>query len=111
MEIKEKIALYAEAIKKASQAALESDPVEDGGTCNLDSVTINFTGWRQSHIDELSQLANVQISHKLSGFHSGYRFISTPTFGQANRRTTMVEAANKILRSYNIPSSVYYAMD
>jgi len=109
--MKEKIEQFANAIKQANEAARAASLPDDGGTCNLDSVVIDFSGWRQTQIDQVQQLSGVQISAKLSGMWKGYCFVQTAAHGQANNRTRMVEAAYQKLKELGIPASVYYAMD
>lgn len=107
----EKIELYAKAIKEASIAAELAFNPDDGGTCNLDSVVIDFSGWNRKSIAKVSELSGVEISEKLTSLYKGFCFVSIPLHGQANTRTRMAEAANRKLRELGIPSSIYYHMD
>lgn len=102
---------YAKAIKEAEQAALNASTKEDGGTCNLDTVTIDFKGWRQVDINKVSELSGIRIGDKLGGFHGGCRFVWFTTYGQANERTRMAEAAAKCLRAKEIPVYMWYCAD
>ena len=101
----------ATALKEAQKAANEASLPEDGGTCNSDTVIIDFKGWRQKKIDQLMAASGISISDSLSGWHKGYRFISFDISGQGNNRCRMVEAAKRKLKDLGIPASVYYQMD
>ena len=104
---------YSVAFKVAKEAALTaSNPKEDGGTCNLDSVVIYLKGWRQADIDMLQKVSGVRFTTKIEGgFWKGYWFVDLPAHGQGNNRSRMVEAAAKKLKEFNVPVSVYYQMD
>ena len=112
--MKAKYNQFKEAIIKANKAAIEaSKPEDDWGTCNLDSVVIDFTGWRSTAIEKLSEDTGVRISYKLSSWMwKGCCFISFPADGMANNRTRMVEAAYKSLKEFGIEEArMYYQMD
>lgn len=103
---------FAEAIKEAKKAAQEKSNVPDDGTCNMDTVVIDFSGWRQSQVDKLQGMAGVRIGEKMSGIWRGHRFVWFGSgHGQAARRTAMEEAAHKKLQELGIPSTVWYQMD
>ena len=103
---------WANAIKEAITAASNASKKEDGGTCNLDAVVIDFTGWRQTSIQSLAQKAGVQIGEKLSGWMwKGSCFVNIPTEGQGSNNTRMVEAAVKKLKELGLPATTYYQMD
>lgn len=103
---------WANAIKEATAAAAGASANEDGGTCNLDSIVIDFTGWRQTSIQALAEKTGVTISDKLSGWMwKGSCFVNIPTNGQGNNNTRMVEAAVKKLKELGLPASTYYQMD
>lgn len=107
---------YAAALKFAEAAALEANKPgaeNDGGTCNFDSPTIDFTGWRQPDIDKLNEVFGSEIiGNKISGkYWKGHRWVNTTTYGQAANRTRMAEAANKVLKAHDIPASMYYQAD
>jgi hypothetical protein len=103
---------WANAIKEAAVAAAGASKLEDGGTCNLDSIVIDFTGWRQTAISSVAEKSGVHISDKLSSWMwKGSCFVNMPTNGQGNNNTRMVEAAVKKLKELGIPASTYYQMD
>ena len=116
----DKILLLAKALKEANEAAENAAKgVDDGGTCNLDTVIIKLKRWRETDISMLAGESGIELSDKLSGWWNGYRFIRFRDWGMANRRTTAVEAAYKSLKEsckaifdddeYSV--GVYYAMD
>lgn len=109
--MKEKIQKLAEALKRADEAALREANTDDGGTCNFDTPLIRLEGWSKSEIKEASDLANVEIGDKLSGWHKGYRYVRVKLYGQANRRTLMAEAAERSLEADGYDVSMYYHMD
>jgi hypothetical protein len=107
------ISRYASAIKEADWAATQAHIAnqEDGGTCNLDTVLIDFTGWKQTDIDKLVYQSGIRIGNRMSGWHKGSRFVWTSIHGQGNGRSRMVEAAANKLKELDIPASVWYQMD
>lgn len=108
----DKIQIYADAIKAAQIAANEANQPEDGGTCNMDSVVIDFTGWRDTAIQQVAALSGISIGDKLSSWMwKGSCFINFNVNGQGNNRSRMVEAAHRKLKELEIPASVYYQMD
>lgn len=112
MNKKQAIAHYAVAIKQAAKEALTEADAEDGGTCNLDHLVIDFKGWREKDIQEVARLSGIDIGDKYSyGIYKGCSSISIPINGQANRRTRMVEAAKRYLKEQGIEAYVVYMMD
>lgn len=104
---------WVDALKAANQAAIAAaENKEDGGTCNLDTVIIDFTGWRKPDIAMLKQKSGIDIGDKMeSGIFKGYRFVWTAHEGQANLRTRMVVAAYNVLHEAGLPATVWYQMD
>lgn len=99
-------------LKQANQVAIEADPKDDGGTCNFDSPVIHLRGVRKATIQEIEKLSGI----KLTDFHSrffgaGSYWIGVTTYGQANQRTVMAEAAYKFLKDKGYEVSIYYQMD
>lgn len=101
----------AAALKEAQKAAALASTADDGGTCNLDSVIIDFKGWRQKKIDELIAKSGIGIGDALSGWHKGFRFIRFEVMGQGNNRTRTVKAAKRKLNELGVDASIYYQMD
>lgn len=115
---------YFQAILAADKAAREvSRPSDDGGTCNLDSMIVDFKGWREKDVQELSKQTGLYISGPLSGWHKGFRFVDVACVGQGNNRTRMIEAAKKAFNDAMLiifqpakdevlpGASIYYQMD
>ena len=102
-----------EALIKAQESASKIGTLypEDGGTCNLDSVLIKLQGWKLADIEQASFYGEVPISDKLTGIYRGYRFVMFTLYGQANRRTRMVEAAKKSLEASGYDVTIYWQMD
>ncbi|MBC9913161.1 hypothetical protein [Chitinophaga varians] len=109
--MKDKIEQYIKAIKAAEEASLSANKNEDGGTCNIDTVIINFKGWRQANIDQVIKSSGINISSPLSGLYKGYRFVNFSANGQGNNRSRMVIAAKRKLVEMDIPATVYHQMD
>jgi hypothetical protein len=109
--MEELIQKYAAAIQEATIVCKAAEIKEDGGTANLDSVVIDFTGWRSTSIKRIEQLAGIHIGKKLSGLWKGCCFIDFPVTGQGYCRTQMVAAAEKKLKEHGIPAMIYYQMD
>jgi len=86
--------------------------IEDSGSCNLDTVIVDFTGWKQKEVDLVVSACGLQIGEKMNGWHKGYRFIFFQTNYQAAGRTNRVESAAGKLKDLGISSaSVWYKAD
>ena len=110
--MKIKVKKLIDDLKRANEKAKEAFKGDDGGTCNLDSVTIKLRRWTEKEIKEASTASGVRISDKLnSTYWNGYRFLSFETKGQANERTRMTEAAYKEMRILGYDVSMYYYAD
>lgn len=107
----EVIDFYTKAINEAQKAAANIANVQDGGSANLDTVTIDFTGWRKSSINKLAAKAGIQIGDKLSGLWKGSCFVHFEVTGQGDRRYEEVQAAWKKLQEMGVPASVFYQLD
>jgi len=112
LALQNKVSPLVEALLKAKQAACEKADTPDGGTCNFDSVLIRLDGWTKEELNEAVKLSGVPFSKKItSGFYKGYYFVHTPKQGQANCRTTMAEAAERVLKNYGFRTNMYYQVD
>lgn len=100
----------AEAIKE-TENIIKQVKVEDKGSCNLDTVIFDFTGWKSKEINNLALLSGIRISSKLKGYYTGYRFLYFNTNGIANLRTAQVEAAKKHLCDNGFNCSIWYSLD
>lgn len=90
----------AELFKEADAAALAADPGEgnDGGTCNCDTPAFRIKGVRMEQVQEASRLAGVPVQP--FDWFGGRRWfwLVCVLMGQGNRRTRMMEAAQRVLR-------------
>ena len=104
----------AQALTKARAAALAADPGEnnDGGSCNLDSPTVRLKGIKSSSIRKAQEISGVSLDGPMrGGFWRGSYFVRTPEYGQANRRSTMAEAACKSLRESGLDACMFCHAD
>jgi len=85
--------------RKLGQAA--ADQVDDGGTCNMDTVTLYLPGTRITSVTA----AGID-AYKLTAY-----IALRCSFGQANKNTAGVRAVADYLKSKGHPASVWYQMD
>lgn len=98
------------ALVLATLAASEFADTEDGGTCNLDMVTLKI---------KIPKKLTQYISVKLEKMYArdwgrlwrGYYVVDIPLFGQGNRRTRMAEAACQALKDAGYDAMMYYQCD
>jgi hypothetical protein len=101
-----------QALRDALQAAQDADPGpnNDGGSCNLDKVTLRVDRMQLRTITACAQAAGV--SCYISTWWGRKRaFLGFNEHGQASRRYTMVQAADKSLRASGYMPLVYYRID
>lgn len=101
----------AEAFKSANSAMMKHKNEPDNGSCNLDTVLIDFDGKRKPFIDLVSQESGFRLDKITSGFHKGLYFLFLDYNGQANVRYQMVQTAKDHLKDLGIKASVWYQMD
>lgn len=98
------------ALVLATLAASEFADAEDGGTCNLDMVTLKIKIPKK-----LTQYISVKLEKMLARdwgrLWKGYYLVDIPLSGQGNRRTRMAEAACSSLRAAGYDAQVYYQCD
>lgn len=84
--------------------------MDDGGTCNFDTVTIFLGRKSKNKMNNISQLdwSLIPVDSK---YWSGYWFVFFNVNGQANRRSEMMEAAGKKMRELGWDVKMYYEMD
>ena len=106
---------FADVCEKVQQECIDwvekERGMEDGGTCNHDSIMLNTFGVRQTTIDTFNKISKVTIGDKMSGMWRSHRIIRFKTYGQAALRTAMVEFIKQKLKEHNYDVSIYYAMD
>ena len=99
-----------QALINAVNAAAMLDDTEDGGTCNLDMVTLKIKIPKK-----LTQYISVKLEKMLARdwgrLWKGYYLVDIPLSGQGNRRTRMAEAACGSLRAAGYDAQVYYQCD
>lgn len=96
------------ALKDCQDYLLKLETIPDGGTCNLDSNVIDFTGWKIKDIRRLSSESGVSFSE----WEKGSRFINFRGIrGMANLRNYLVESADKHLKMNGVECCIFYQMD
>ena len=108
---KEEIVRLSDALQEANIEALGVYDGNDNGSCNFDRVCIRLDGWSSKDVQKASDLSHVGIGKKLTGYWKGFRELDTRMSGQGYRRTRMVEAAYKSLKSSGYIVQVYYQVD
>ena len=99
-----------QALINAVNATAMLDDTEDGGTCNLDMVTLKIKIPKK-----LTQYISVKLEKMLARdwgrLWKGYYLVDIPLSGQGNRRTRMAEAACQALKDAGYDAQVYYQCD
>lgn len=101
-----------ETLKKALKEALAAARAvkcDDGGTCNFDTCVLYAKGMQIKKLE--AAIKEVDNHLHVSKWGAGEFHIYGYENGQANLRTSMVEAFEKVLRNYGFDTGVYYAMD
>ncbi|SDE16053.1 hypothetical protein [Riemerella columbipharyngis] len=83
--------------------------VEDGGTCNLDSVYIKLKGRRKSFIKLIQDITGLELYHH--PYYRGAYIIAYDYAGQADRRASHVKFIYDELTSRGLDVNVYYQID
>lgn len=107
----DEVVSLAKYIDIANDEAQKDAESEDGGTCNLDSLTIDLSEKSKKFIDHLKLICRFSIDKIESKMWKGSYFVGIRLSGQGNRRSRMVDRADAYLKSQNVDSSVYYQMD
>lgn len=106
----------AALFRRAAAAAIAADPVDDGGTCNTDTPAFRIERVRANVIEAAAAKAGVRV-HGFSWFGGRRWFwLYVPMYGQGERRSTMMQAAQRVLDAAEgaIPgfhACGYYQMD
>ena len=98
------------ALINAVNAAAMLDDTEDGGTCNLDMVTLKIK-MPKKFIQYISVKLEKMYVCVWGRLWRGYYLVDIPLSGQGNRRTRMAEAACGSLRAAGYDAQVYYQCD
>lgn len=110
IKTKKELNKLSEALINAVNAAAMLADTEDGGTCNLDMVTLKIKIPKK-----LTQYISVRLEKMYAldrgRLWKGYYVADIPLSGQGNRRTRMAEAACGSLRTAGYDAQVYYQCD
>ena len=110
IKTKKELNELSEALINAVNAAAMLDNTEDGGTCNLDMVTLKIKIPKK-----FTQYISVKLEKMLTRdwgrLWKGYYLVDIPLSGQGNRRTRMAEAACESLKAAGYNAQVYYQCD
>lgn len=88
----------ADIFRRAAAAAEAADPGEpDGGTCNMDTPAFTIDRVRSSTIEAAAEAAGVPVTEFKWFGGKRWWWLRVPLRGQGNRRTTMMEAAQRVL--------------
>jgi hypothetical protein len=99
-----------EDLKKARAAAIEAAKGEDGGTANLDTMTISLPGARENKVIEAVTNAGLHTSGRQEWIGPRY-FICPPSCGQGNSRVRATTAMLKVMREAGWEVLMYEQMD
>lgn len=102
-------AKLTEDLKRAKEAGEIAARGEDGGTANLDRVTIRLPGAIEKKVIEAVKAAGLYTSGKREWVGTRY-FISGPG-GQGNSRVRANEAMEKVLEDAGYSVLIYSQMD
>jgi len=81
---------------------------EDGGTCNLDAITLNLRGWRQKEAKEAIVSAGMNAWKHSHGY-----FVVNPrtVFSQGNRNTRICQAVSDHMKAKGYDAGMYFMVD
>ena len=99
-----------QALLNAVNAAAMLDDTEDGGTCNLDMVTLKIKIPKKL-IQYISVKLEKMLARDWGRLWKGYYLVDIPLSGQGSRRTRMAEAACQALKDAGYDAQVYYQCD
>lgn len=92
----------AELFKRANEAAIAADTDHtDGGTCNFDTPAFTIDRIREDVIQDAAKLAGITATKFHWKWMGGrWYWLHVTMHGQGQRRTTMMEAAQKVLDAF-----------
>lgn len=101
-----------DTFKKANEAAIAAGAAnpEDGGTCNFDTPTVFFGRTSRTKVEAAAKAAGITV-HYFSWMGRTACWINVRMDGQANLRSRMAEAADKVLKAAGLKAVMYYQMD
>lgn len=95
---------------KAKEAAIEAAKGDDGGSANLDEVTIRIPKAREDKVIAAVNEAGLYTLGRKEWIGPCY-FISPPACGQGNSRYRAVQAMDKVLQEAGWSTLIYHRMD
>lgn len=110
IKTKEELNELNQALLNAVNAAAMFDDTEDGGTCNLDSVTLKISIPAKLAAQSWVKLEKM-LARDWGSLWRGYFMVDIPLSGQGNRRTRMAEAACNSLRTAGYDATMFYQCD
>lgn len=101
--------LYEDLVK-AKEAAIEAAKGEDGGSANLDTLTIRLPRYKEDKVIEVVKAAGLYTRGRTQWIGSRF-FIEPPGCGQGNSRYRAVQAMKNVMEEEGWDVLVYYQMD
>lgn len=95
---------------KAREAAIEAAKGEDGGSANLDTMTIRLPRYREDKVIEAVEAAGLYTRGRTQWIGTRY-FIGPPGCGQGNSRYRAVQAMKNVMEEEGWDVLVYYQAD
>ena len=99
-----------EDLIKAKLTAIEAGKGEDGGTANLDTMTIRLPQEIEKKVIEAVKAAGLYTSGRNNWIGPCY-FIGPPPCGQGNARVRATEAMHKVMKEAGYEVLMYCRMD
>jgi hypothetical protein len=100
----------AETAKIAREKSIEAGKGEDGGSCNLDAVSLKISRAREENV--INALASGGLSAYKTTVWGLPRFlINPPECGQADSRTRACKAIHLVFESAGYNVSMFYMVD
>lgn len=99
-----------EDLIRAREAAKEAAKGEDGGTANLDTMTISLPRANEKKVIEAVQAAGLFTMGRREWIGPRY-FIGPPACGQGNSRVRATRAMAKVMRAAGWDVLMYEQMD
>lgn len=97
-------------LRQTAQIALTVDLVEDGGTCNFDSLELSLPRWPAAKVKEAVNAAGLSC-FKTHVFGAPVYVIGVPVPRQGNAQTRQAERMAQIMHMQGYQASVWYQMD
>lgn len=95
---------------RAKEAAEKAVTGEDGGTCNLDCLTLQLKGYREKKVIEAVKAAGLYTRGKREWLGKRY-FIQPPKAAQGNDRVRQVNAMYEVMNDLEYDCLMFEQMD